>query len=174
MLKKHKSFSPRPTKNFAYHVAWANFISEQDYTHVLTLQWNRSIGFDKANEDLKELHAHIDRKLLGPRYTKKPERSQAIFFLEGEPGLNLHAHSAWWVKPQHQLTFESLFPKDPSSDAGAWKTIAPAGTQVLKASDNVRAEAAYLTKEIHWDGDDRRLIFSHEFFPSPSPQILQA
>lgn len=156
--------------NARYHNAFVDFLKTQDFTHVLTLHWGkeRCIGYDRILPDLKRLHAKVDCSLLGNRFHKKPNRSEAVFFVEGEDRLNLHVHSFWRVDQKHHDHFNALFiPPPPLSSI--WRDIAPIGTCDLQPNDTPEAAAKYLTKQAHYDSDDRRLIFSQDFLPVVHP-----
>lgn len=122
------------------------------------------IGYDRLRSDLKTLHALVDRAVLGPRFHKKTNRSEAIFFVEGEENLTLHVHSYWRIDEKNASTFEALFPVT-HREGNLWQSIVSSGTYCLKPNDLPYAAAAYLTKEQHIGIDDRRLIFSADFIP---------
>jgi hypothetical protein len=147
---------------------WINFLDDQELTHGLTFQWNKAMSQVAALSDIKHFHGMIDRRLLGPRYLQKPDRSFAVFIFEGDENRNLHCHSLWRISPERKAQFEGLVSQSQDRHS-LWKQIAPAGSCVLRINGPLNgdgiAAAIYLTKEIEMRSTDR-IVFSNTFLPS--------
>ncbi len=142
---------------------FVHFLKDQRFTHGLTVSWNANIPMSVAREHLKQLHARVDRKLLGPRFAEKPSqvRSLALFAFE-KIDLHIHCHSLWRLQSRNFLKFARLFPKD---RGGVWNQIAPSGSYALAIMDDWRTFGEYMLKEQHMNSDSFSLVWSDEFLP---------
>ena len=145
--------------------AWIDFLTDQNFTHGLTLHWHMPISQAAAVDDLSYIHMRIDRELLGPRFHKKTDRTEAVFIFEGREKTDcFHCHSLWRIRPEHRTVFEP-FTLNFNFQHSIWKMIAPAGSSELRYNDGRngygRAAAVYDTKEITYRSTDR-IVFSSD------------
>lgn len=151
---------------------WVDFLTAQRFTHGLTFHWHAPISQAAARDDLSYIHMRIDRELLGARFHKSPERTEAIFIMEGREGTDsYHCHSLWRVAPEHRTAFEP-FVLNFNLRHSIWKEIAPAGSFELRHNGDWngqgKAAAIYNTKELTYRSTDR-VIFSSDFI-KPRPR----
>lgn len=52
----------------------------QNFTHVITLAFNRQTTLNGGRVSLKRFHARLDRALLGSRYFKRPQIERSFFY----------------------------------------------------------------------------------------------
>lgn len=143
--------------------AHAEFLDQsQESCAALTLTFNQPhISMDRIKHDLRSLHAHVDRALLGPRFQKKlGERSQfwaVVEMIKTYP----HVHLGWDFKPP-QRGYEVL--RD-LLDMGLWHKFAPRGGHNLQSYSSGWSGgwSNYSTKHI-MSSDD--VIFSSDFLPT--------
>lgn len=153
--------------NQKFHKAYTEFIVDQNYTHCLTLQWVQRPGYTKLMNDLRRLNMIWDRKLLGRTYNKSDIRTPAMYFVEGQPYVDMHVHILLRLPESHWEKFEALFPENQKK--GVWKRIAPKGTYNLQRNNTAWDAAAYCTKDNHiWSDDVRRLFLSDDLISSSS------
>lgn len=139
---------------------------DQRFTHALTVSWNRDTPLPVATRHLKALHALVDRRLLGPRYARKPrdQRTPAVFVYEGlSQGGFVHAHSLWRVRDRrHLLPFARLFPGE---RGGVWNQIVEGGSYKLDLNDDPRVFAGYALKGQHPGSAEDQIVWSTDFLP---------
>ncbi|MDR3472574.1 MAG: hypothetical protein P4M09_12925 [Devosia sp.] len=146
-----------------------NFYSQQSYSHVLTLAWNRDAGpiptlrrnisLPQARSDIGKLLGRIDRRLYGTDFHKSPDRTRAVFFMEKVKD-NLHAHGLIHVPSDRLLSLHRLLPGE---RGGVWNDVVAAGSYKLEMLHDPHTTIAYIVKEQHLDADDRTIIWSDEF-----------
>lgn len=165
-IAQESTFAGRERDRFKNELV--RFYSRQNFSHVLTLAWNstlgreasrRSVGLAQARSDVAHLLARIDRRLHGPRFHICPDRIRAVFFFEGV-GENLHAHGLLKVDSARLLSLHRLFPGE---RGGIWNDVVAAGSYKLEMIDDARTTCAYLLKEQHLNSDDRTTLWSDEF-----------
>lgn len=137
-------------------------VCAQGYTAALTLAWNRDLSVQSATNDLKALHALIDRAFLGCRFHKKPtgDRTKAVFVFESI-GSHIHVHSQWAVTPARMSTFFGWFP---GNRAGLWNRLVPSGSYKLDLISNRTAFANYMLKGQHMGSDPHEIVWSDHLF----------
>lgn len=147
------------------------FYARQGFSHVLTLCWNTDFlaaraglrgRLELARQDIRELMARVDRRLLGTRFHTKPrdQRTAGVFFFE-HVDRNLHAHGLIRVKADRLLGLHRLFPDE---RGGLWNHVVPAGSYRLEMIDDVATTVGYLLKEQHIGADDRTTVWADEFY----------
>jgi hypothetical protein len=154
------------TRHANLREGWIDFLTNQNFTHGLTLHWHKPISQVAATDDLKYIHMRIDRELLGPRFHKRPDRTEAIFFFEGQDKTEgFHCHSLWRIAPEHRTIFEP-YVLNFNTRHSIWKQIAPLGSSELRFNGQWNghglAAAIYDTKEITYRSTDR-VVFSADF-----------
>jgi hypothetical protein len=147
------------------------FYSKMAFTHALTLAWNADVrprptaprlSIERARRDIGALLAHVDRRLLGTRFHKKPDqRTSGVFFFE-HVDRNLHAHALIRVQPSRLLDFHHLFPND---RGGTWNDIVPSGSYSLQIITDDWGAAGYAVKDQFLGADERMTLWAEDFFP---------
>ena len=133
--------------------AHAEFLASQPCDAALTLVWNEwPITFDRIKRNLRGLHSFIDRRLLGQRFHKKPNRSQmwaVVELLDQYP----HVHAGW--KLPEPFGFDDL---QHIMATDVWLTFAPRGSHDIQP--HRKGWAGYATKALQ---DSSQIIVSDEF-----------
>jgi len=117
-------------------------------THAVTLAWNRAGSWNPRQaesllrRDLRFLLAKLDKRLLGPRFYRKPSaaRIEGLFVFE-KLGTNPHAHALIRLP-------ETRFPaaQFPELIAQTWQSVAPTGSAII-AHPHSAGFAGYITKD---------------------------
>lgn len=137
-----------------------------NFTHMLSLAWNRNTAVEPAKRDLRALQARIESDLYGRHFYRLPMevRTRAVFVLENVTS-NLHAHALWRLPPgppegDHLNRFHAMFP---ANQGGTWNSIVPSGTYELTVLENISAASNYILKQQHMNSDDRTMFWSDDF-----------
>jgi len=163
-----------PTFSARHKSALIGFYAKQGFTHVLTLCWNadvraprtrRKVSLEQARRDVGAMLAGVDRRLVGTKFNRKPDRrTRAVFFFEHVDS-NIHAHGLLRVERDRLLSFHRLFPH---SRGGCWNKVVPSGSYRLEILDDVRTTVGYLLKEQHLASDTRMTLWADEFHARPT------
>jgi hypothetical protein len=57
-----------------------SWVKRQNFTHVVTLAFNRPTTLNAGRASLRKFHARLDRALLGPKFFKKPKIERSFFY----------------------------------------------------------------------------------------------
>ena len=137
--------------------AWVEFLSEQAYTHAVTLKPNHKAERATAQflrSAFVRFHRDVDQALLGSRYhrpAKRHLRTEAVGIIEGLPFTG-HIHAAFRVAPGRWADFERLFQPLSSkitvkaSRANPWVARITGGTTVVERITDARGWLSYSTK----------------------------
>jgi hypothetical protein len=86
----------------AMHTLTLPWLLEQNFTHVVTLAFNRPTTLNGGRVSLNRFHAKLDRLLLGPRWYKKPQHERSFFHAYPENiSSNLHYNMPLRVNAEH-------------------------------------------------------------------------
>lgn len=140
---------------------------QQHYTHFITLASNNPmLRLDAANRLLREWDARMNREIVGPKWTKRPdERCCWIACLEGQAS-SLHWHILFrpaWDLPENQVKrFDDKYPFGMEGlVADTWHDICKSGstkTLLIESDGAIR----YTTKLMH--RIENTLAFQDSFF----------
>ena len=120
------------------------------WTHFITLATNDMCSIERARRLVRSWDARMNRKMLGPKWTSKPDERLFAFYFPENPETNTHWHAlvmldsqlrGQWLK-QHALLVEETQP--------IWRKLVPSGTsKVLFVTNDVRHRARrYVAKQI--------------------------
>ena len=108
---------------------------------AITLAFNRDTTPAGAAEDLKHLHARLDRMVLGRLWAKRvDDRSTYVAVIE-HVDTNLHIHLALSCAPEHVDQIASAV-------AGIWKEMIPTGSVKVKDVYDAPGWGRYISKAI--------------------------
>lgn len=143
-----------------------DWLHEFDFTHAITLSWNRTVAMPRARADLAHLLRRVDRKLIHPYFHKLPseERTLAMFAFEGIERDHYHVHSLWRAPQRKWFQLGKLFGVE---RGGIWNEIVKTGSCAVNAIDRGRNDDffGYILKEQHRGSNDHLLVWSDEFHP---------
>ena len=92
---------PPAVKTIAYRASITALVEQLNPALAITLAFNRDTTPASAAEDLKHLHARLDRLVLGRLWAKRvDDRSTYIAVIE-HVDTNLHIHLALSCAPEH-------------------------------------------------------------------------
>jgi hypothetical protein len=117
---------------------------------------------------LRTLTAYAERRVLGPRFHKKPseQRLEALFVFEGIGSYNIHAHSLWWPPKHLWWSFLKLFPRKRS---GLWDWIVPTGSydvKLLTSAGSNEEFTGYILKQQGRNSEADTMLWASEFRPN--------
>lgn len=160
-LEDNFNFTGKNRRRWKYE--FIRYLSSMNFTHALTLAWNRNVGLDIGRSHLRDLHGIIDRELLGPKFNKRPKemRSFAVFVFEGlPPAGHLHVHSLWRIPQQRHSHFAGLFPGPRN---GYWNRVVESGSCDLDMTWDPTVFAGYAMKTQHMGSEANEIVWSHDF-----------
>ena len=146
--------------------AMVDFLSaNSEYAFFITANFNRDTNYTAARKAIKGWHARIDKKLLGGRWSKKPnnERTQFVAFVEHEDS-NLHLHLMVRLGDGTRPWKFQLMASE------CWRKLIGSGTmdvrKINSPTDRERI-ANYITKELPQNRAIEHFILSNEFTTKP-------
>lgn len=129
--------------------------------YFVTANFNRDVSYNGAREALRSWHLRLDRRLLGPKWQKKPaeNRTQFIAYVE-HLSSNLHWHLL--VRPPGHVsqTEFSAAAKD------AWGCLVEGGSldiQIARSKADREKVASYCTKDLWIRENYEKFVLSTEF-----------
>lgn len=136
-------------------------MTRQQPTHALTLSYNDAVPLHRIRADLDDLHAHVDRELLGRRFNRKPYHQRTWFAAFPEHiNTNAHVHLIARVMDGRHDVFEALFSDNRNRFWAKWATR---GTHALVAIFDAPGWAKYAVKELRPQDD---WVLSDTFLPA--------
>lgn len=141
------SGSQQPSR--AVSLSWEDWIGDRSPTLAVTLATNQNPRGSRQSTNRRlvrlvtELHRRVDRKLLGPRWFKKPPEARLQAFWTTEHlSSNSHLHGAVELSDELVERFSAIaFP--------IWRKLVPSGTVDVQLVTNAAGWAAYMMKEAH-------------------------
>ena len=141
--------APAPVVNFVdCRHAIKDWAKAQGCTLFVTLAFNTATTEKGALSALRDLHARVDRKLLGHDWCKRTDRRTRYVAVLENVETNLHVHllaapadDAWWNFCKAVVR--------------AWSRIAPAGNVDVTPSTDPASTADYMLKKVRLDTLDR-------------------
>lgn len=135
------------------------YLQAQDWDYFVTANLNRSTNWHGARRLLKDWHAHIDSRIIGPRWTRKiSQRTRFIAFYEGAE-TNEHWHMLLKLNGKHRDVFNTEAP-------AIWKSLVPSGSldirPILTKADQNRI-SGYVVKDLWKDMAIQSFVLSSEF-----------
>lgn len=132
---------PPAVKTIAYRAAIIDLVEQLNPALAITLAFNRDTTSAGAGEDLKHLHARLDRMVLGRRWAKRvDDRSTYVAVIE-HVDTNLHIHLALSCAPEHvdqiAAAVESI-----------WKEMIPTGSVKVRDAYDAPGWGRYISKAI--------------------------
>lgn len=151
-----------------WKAAMMDWLDNFRFTHAITLVWNRSVGLDRAREDLKLLMREADQRLVGSRFNKVPSqyRTTALFCFEGQRHDHVHVHSLWKAPPGKWFALGKMFPR---KRGGLWNEIVPSGSYDVEACSWHGGNAeitGYALKQQNRFSDPALMVWADEFHPA--------
>lgn len=132
---------PPSVKTIRYRASIIDFVEQLNPALAITLAFNRDTTPAGAAEDLKHLHARLDRMILGPGWAKRAaERTTYVALIEHVDD-NLHIHLALSCKPQFVERIAAAVPV-------IWKKMIPTSSVVVEPITDASGWGNYIAKAI--------------------------
>jgi hypothetical protein len=132
---------PPAVRTIKYRASIIDLVEHLNPALAITLAFNRDTTPAGAAEDLKHLHARLDRLVLGRLWAKRvDDRSTYVAVIEHADS-NLHIHLALSCAPEHVEQIASAV-------AGIWKEIIPTGSVKVRDAYDVPGWGRYISKAI--------------------------
>lgn len=120
------------------------------WTHFITLAINDTCSIERARRLARSWDARMNRKMLGPKWSSKPDERLFAFYFPENPETNTHWHALITLdaksqdqwRAQHALLLEETQP--------IWRKLVPSGTSDVKlVTNNYRSRVCrYVAKQI--------------------------
>ncbi len=120
----------------------------------VTFVFNRGIGMDEAQATLERFHGHLDRKLIGRAFLRRPKKRTIYIATIEKPDTNIHIHALFKMTGMQKLRFCLI------AD-GIWEEMAKGGNLDIQAVHGAEGVANYITKELRPETSDRLLLPPH-------------
>lgn len=132
---------------------------------AITIVWNRTVGMDRARQDLKDLLGRVDYRLVGSHYHKlRPsKRTEAVFAFEGLNCDHVHVHSLWRAPKDRWFDLGKLFY---GQRGGVWNEIVQSGSYDVAACNWTGGNdeiVGYMLKQQHRFAEPQLMVWASEF-----------
>lgn len=132
---------PPAVNTTKYRASIIDLVEQLKPALAITLAFNRDTTPAGAAEDLKHLHARLDRFVLGRLWSKRvDDRSIYVAVIEHVDD-NLHIHLALSCAPEHVDQIAAAV-------AGIWKDMIPTGSVDVQDAFDVHGWGRYISKAI--------------------------
>ncbi|OZA16672.1 MAG: hypothetical protein B7X90_17515 [Novosphingobium sp. 17-62-19] len=121
----------------------------------VTFVFNRCISMDEAQAKLEKFHGHLDRKLIGRAFLRRPEKRTDYIATIEKPDANIHIHALFKLTGIQKLRF-CLFAD------GIWENMVKGGNLDIQVIHSAEGVADYITKELRPQTSDRLLLPPHK------------
>lgn len=145
-------------KQFELQQGIRSWLKDIPFNFFVTANFNCDTSEQSVRSALRRWHGQIDRKLLGPKWNKRPDEQRTLFvaFVE-HPDNNRHFHMM--VKSTAPIVFEAIA-------ENAWQKIVPAGSMdvqyLVHRLDRMKT-TNYSTKDVWNPYQMSNFIISTEF-----------
>lgn len=147
--------TPPTTMREKYRAECIRWMTEFGPDLFVTFVFNRSISMDEAQAMFEKFHGHLDRKLVGRAFLRRPnERTQYIATVE-KPDTNIHIHALFKMTVVQKLRFCLI-------SSCIWEGLAKGGNLDIQAVHGAEGVANYITKELRPETSDRLLLPRHK------------
>ncbi|MEG8018785.1 hypothetical protein [Sphingomonas sp. LR55] len=137
-----------------YRVECVRWMTDFNPDLFVTFVFNRGIGMDEAQVALEKFHGHLDRKLIGRAFLRRPEKRTNYIATIEKPDTNIHIHALFKMTGIQKLRFCLI------AD-GIWESMVKGGNLDIQAVHNAEGVADYITKELRPQTSDRLLLPRH-------------
>lgn len=144
-----------PTRGEIYRAACMRWMTDFDPDLFVTFVFNRGVSMDEAQAIFEKFHGHLDRKLIGRAFLRRPnDRTDYIATVE-KPDANIHIHALFKMTPIQKLRFCLI------AD-GIWEGLVKGGNLDIQTVYGAEGVADYITKELRPETSDRLLLPRHK------------
>lgn len=141
----------------ALRQAVQQMLSQHNFTHFVTLAFNRDTDINGARKTLGAWHGRLDSKLLGHRWAGRPEAERTFFIAFPEHiSTNLHYHLMVRPAAGRKCQFDDV--------AGViWTGLVASGSINIQPITNRKKLNSYVTKELNCASSFENFVISTEF-----------
>lgn len=142
-----------PADRKKIRAAWVELIQKQDPNTFITLATNQNITVDRMKDLTKTFFGHLDRRLLGTKYSKKTtdKRTNGFAFIEHESS-NIHVHCL--IRPANKLHTPSKIKITNSDLEAIWLKVYASGSFDYQPITELYNLSRYVTKEFKTNNYD--------------------
>lgn len=132
---------PPAVRTTQYRASIIDLVEQLKPTLAITLAFNRDTTLAGGAEDLKHLHARLDRLVLGRLWAKRvDDRSTYVAVIE-HADTNLHIHLALSCALEHVDQIAAAV-------AGIWRDMIPTGSVNVQDAFDAPGWGRYISKAI--------------------------
>lgn len=132
---------PPAVRTVEYRASIVDLVERLNPALAITLAFNRDTTAAGAAEDLKHLHARLDRMVLGRAWAKRAcDRSTYVAVVEHADS-NLHIHLALSCAAEHVDQIAAAV-------GGIWKEMIPSGSVKVRDAYDAAGWGRYISKAI--------------------------
>ncbi|QNE30575.1 hypothetical protein F1C10_00265 [Sphingomonas sp. NBWT7] len=148
--------TPAPlTRAEKYRAECVRWMTDFNPDLFVTFAFNRWISMDEAQRTFEAFHAHLDHKLLGRSYNRRPDERTAYIATIEKPDTNIHVHALFRMTQEQKARFTEIAP-------GIWKKLVEAGNLDIQPVHHSEGAARYVTKALRPETSDRLLTPPHK------------
>lgn len=141
------------------------------HAHLMTRPWSHwvSLAFNDPEistfltdiepvlmrDRVKEWDARMNRKIIGPKWQRRPDERMFWFLTPEALDRNPHLHGYVYVRPDQRLAFDI-------HAALTWETLCPKGSAEIETFDLEKAKPGYATKQTFKRINFENFILSRE------------
>ena len=143
-----------------YRAECIRWMTEFNPDLFVTFVFNRSISMDEAQKTFEKFHGHIDRKMIGRAFLRRPDKRSNYIATVEKPDTNIHIHALFRMSDIQKLRFCLIADE-------IWEMLVKGGNLDIQAVHCAEGVADYITKELRPQTSDRLLLPRHmEMLPS--------
>lgn len=135
---------------------------------LLTMNFNRSLGYVRMLDYAKAFFARTDRHYIGRSYYKKTVGRMDFLGVIESPSTNPHIH--WYGHFPHEIP--GLSDSLSLRLTMIFKTVVPSGTIDCRWVWNKKRLAGYITKQTYLPERSDRIVYSRDFWPSAITEMV--
>lgn len=143
------------------HEVTLPWLYDQNFTHIITFAFNRNTTLTSGRSTLKNLHARLDRSLLGSKWFEKPKSERSMFIAYPEHMTsNLHYNMLLKVDPTNIDKATKKIPQ-------IWSNLVSSGSTDVKltseAHDLINLFSYQIKEQAYSSKSSEAYILSNEF-----------
>ncbi|MBO9500974.1 hypothetical protein [Brevundimonas sp. A19_0] len=132
---------PPAVTTVAYRASITDLVAQLKPALAITLAFNRDTTPAGAAQDLKHLHARLDRLVLGRLWAKRVDDRSIYLAVIEHVDTNLHIHLALSCAPE-------FVDQIAAAVGGIWKSMVPTGSVKVRDAYDAAGWGRYISKAI--------------------------
>lgn len=120
-------------------------MKRRNFDYFVTLAFNDvGVNISRARRCLNVWDAKVNRKLIGPKWAKKPDERMLWVFVLEKPQTNIHWHGLIRINDGLKTPFRTVA-------ADRWKNLVRSGTSDVQAIRSMEGLAGYVAKQVNYE-----------------------